>query len=100
MRIMQGKAAEACVRAMAERGSRLDEIEPAVQRIVEDVRRHGNRALSKYARRLDGLGPKQDLRVSDSELIPAWTIAPSRLRAAQRMPTKNLPPFSQRHTPQ
>ncbi len=99
MRIMQGKAAEACVRAMAERGSRLDEIEPAVQRIVEDVRRHGNRALSKYARRLDGLGPKQNLRVSDSELIAAWRIAPSRLRTALRIAEKNIRRFCEWQRP-
>jgi len=99
MRILQGEAAEARVRAMAERGSRLDEIEPAVRRIVEDVRRRGDRALSKYARRFDGLGPKQNLRVTDSEQLAAWRIAPSRLRTALRTAEKNIRRFCEWQKP-
>src|SRR5713101_4476677 len=99
MRILQGEAAEARVRAMAERGSRLDEIEPAVRRIVEDVRRRGDRVLSKYARRFDGLGPKQNLRVTDSEQLAAWRIAPSRLRTALRTAEKNIRRFCEWQKP-
>jgi histidinol dehydrogenase len=99
MRILEGKAAEACVRAMAQRCSRLDEIEPTVRRILEDVRRRGDRALSKYARRFDGLGPKQNLRVSDSELMAAWTIAPSRLQTALRIAEKNIRRFCEWQRP-
>src|SRR5437899_10528326 len=99
MRILQGKPAEARVRALAQRSSRLDEIEPTVRRIVEDVRRRGDRALSKYARRFDGLGPKQNLRVSDSELLAAWRIAPSRLRTALRIAEKNIRRFCEWQKP-
>ena len=99
MRILQGKAAEARVRALAQRSSRLDEVEPTVRRIVEDVRRRGDRALSKYARRFDGLGPTQNLRVSDSELLAAWRIAPSRLRTALRIAEKNIRHFCEWQKP-
>jgi histidinol dehydrogenase len=97
--ILQGTTAEAHVRAMAQRGSRLDEIEPAVRRIVEDVRRRGDRVLSKYARRFDGLGPKQALRVSNSELLAAWRSAPSRLRTAMRIAEKNIRRFCEWQKP-
>jgi len=90
MRILQGKAAELYVRSAERRGSRLDEIEPAVQKIVADVRRQGDRALLKYARKYDGLGTKQSLRVEGSELQAAWKTAPSALRAALKQAEKNI----------
>jgi len=99
MRVLQGKAAEARVRAMAQHSSRLDEIEPTVRRIVEDVRQRGDGALSKYARRFDGLGPKQNLRVRDSELLAAWRIAPSRLRTALRIAETNIRRFGEWQKP-
>src|SRR5579863_7500400 len=68
MRILSGKSAAAYVCEIERRGSRLGKIEPAVRRIVKDVRRNGDRALIKYARKLDALAVKQNLRVSNSEL--------------------------------
>ena len=47
MRILKGEAAEAYVQSLERRGSRLDEIEPAVRQILDDVRRKGDRALLK-----------------------------------------------------
>ena len=57
MRILSGAAAAARVRKMAARGSQFAEVEPAVRRIIADVRRRGDRALRKYAERWDGLAP-------------------------------------------
>src|SRR5690349_13795994 len=99
MRILQGKAAEAYVRLLEQRGSRLDEIEPAVQRIVEDVRRNGDRALLKYARKFDGLAARHDLRVDESELQLAWKAAPKELRAALQMADKNIRRFCEWQKP-
>ena len=99
MRILQGKAAEAYVRSLEQRGSRLDEIEPAVQRIVEDVRRNGDRALLKYARKFDGLAARHDLRVDESELQLAWKAAPKELRAALQVAEKNIRRFCEWQKP-
>ena len=99
MRILCGKSAAAYVREIEQRGSRLDEIEPAVRRIVEHVRRNGDRALLKYARRFDGLAPKQNLRVSDSELRAAWRGAPVKLRNALRIAQKNIRRFCEWQEP-
>jgi histidinol dehydrogenase len=97
--MLAGKAAEAYVLALERRGSRLDEVEPAVKKIVEDVRRSGNRALLKYARKFDGLDPKQSLRVSAVEMRDAWKTAPSRLRSALTAAAKNIRRFCEWQKP-
>ncbi|MCU1269771.1 MAG: histidinol dehydrogenase [Acidobacteriaceae bacterium] len=99
MRILEGKAADAYVANLETRGSRLDDVEPAVRRIVEDVRSCGNRALMKYAREFDGVEPTQDLRVSDSELKEAWKLAPAPLQTALRTATKNIRQFCEWQKP-
>ena len=57
MRILEGPAQARLVTALAGRGATdLAEVEPAVRRIVNDVRRNGDRAVRRYATRWDGLG--------------------------------------------
>ena len=90
MRILKGKAAKAYVRTLESRGSRLEEVEPAVRKIVVDVRRNGDRALRKYARKFDGLGPSECLRISDSELRKAWKNASAPLKAALHVAERNI----------
>jgi histidinol dehydrogenase len=99
MRILQGKAAEAYVCELERRGSRLDEVEPAVRRIVENVRRKGDRALRKYACEFDGLRPEQSLQVNESELAEAWKNASSELKTALRMAAKNISQFCELQKP-
>jgi histidinol dehydrogenase len=99
MRILKDKAAEAYVRSLERRGSRLDEIEPAVRKIVEDVRHNGDRALLKYARKFDGLGAKQGLRAAESDLRTAWQAAPKELRAALQVAEKNIRRFCEWQKP-
>jgi len=97
--MLEGKAAEAYVRSLESRGSRLDEVEPVVKTIVETVRRGGDRALLKYSHKLDGLEPKQSLRVSEAEMRQAWKIAPPRLRSALRTAAKNIRRFCEWQKP-
>jgi len=99
MRILRGKAAEAYVREIERRGSRLDAIEPTVRRIVEDVRRHGDRALLKYARKFDGLKPGQGLRVSDTEIRRAYRNASADLRSALGTAEKRIREFCEWQEP-
>ena len=56
MRIVSGRAAAAAVKRLAARGVQFDALEPRVRRIVNDVRRGGDRALRRYAERWDGSG--------------------------------------------
>jgi histidinol dehydrogenase len=82
MRILEGPAAARYVRKLEQRGQRLDALEPQVRRIVQSVRRDGDRALRRYAARWDGLAPGEALRVSESEMEAALQQSPRALRAA------------------
>lgn len=99
MRILEGKAAAGYVRSLERRGSRLNEVGPVVKKIVEDVRRGGDHALLKYARKFDGLGAKQNLRVSQAEMHVAWENAPLTLRSALRVAEKNIRRFCEWQKP-
>lgn len=93
MRVLSGKSAAAYIREIEQRGSRLEKTEPAVRRIIEEVRRNGDRTLLGYARKFDRLAPKQSLRVSDAELRTAWKDAPPQLRKSLRVAEKNIRRF-------
>jgi histidinol dehydrogenase len=99
MRTLEGAAAEAYVGELERRGSRLDEIEPVVRRIIEDVRANGDAALLKYARQFDGLEPNQELRVSDAELKAAWRRASPKLKLALRAAAQNIRLFCESQKP-
>jgi histidinol dehydrogenase len=63
MRILTGRKAEAAVARIAVRGAELSALEPQVRRIIESVRRDGDRALRRCAERWDGVAAGQPLRV-------------------------------------
>jgi histidinol dehydrogenase len=79
MRWLSGRRAEARVRVLEQRGaSDLARVEKQVSRIVEDVRKNGDRALRRYAEKWDGLEKKQPLRVAEAEMEEAWnSVSPA-----------------------
>jgi len=90
MRIVSGPSAGALVQRLAARGTQFGRLEPRVRRIVEGVRRGGDRSLRRYAERWDGLETKQPVRVSEEEMATALReIVPesrkSLLQAAQNI---------------
>src|SRR5205823_1937325 len=87
------------VRKLESRGLRLGGVEPAVRRIVGDVRRHGDQALRKYAKKFDGLGPSDFLLVPDSELRKAWQKAPGPLKSSMRITEQNIRNFCEWQKP-
>ncbi len=86
IRIIDNKQAEAILKR---RAARLSEAEQVVGPILEDVRRQGDAALLKYARRFDGLEwqrpsvevPAADLEAASKRITPAFVKA---LRQASR----------------
>ena len=82
MRILEGRPAESYVQKLEQRGQKLDALEPRVRRIVQSVRRDGDRALRRYAEKWDGLGDGDPLRISESEMQAAMDAAPRELRLA------------------
>src|SRR5258708_19977150 len=83
MRILDGIRKDRFVRALEDRGANdLAELEPAVRRIVNDVRRNGDRALRRYATRWDGFDQSDPVRVPEADLHEAWKRTPSELQGA------------------
>lgn len=99
MRIFSGKAAAERVHAIANRASRYDEVEPAIRRIIADVRCHGDRALRKYAQRWDGLPAKASIRVSTDKLHDAWRSARPEVKRSLRTAAANIRRFCEMQKP-
>ena len=99
MRMLEGQIADAFVVNLENRGSRFDEIDPAVRKIVNDVRSKGDAALLKYAHQLDGLDPAQPVRVCESEMKEVWKQASAQLQTALRKAAKNIRQFCEWQKP-
>jgi len=99
MRILSGRAAVAQVKAMADRGTRLDAVEPKVRRIIADIRRDGDAALLRYARKFDGLTEGESLRVDERLMRQAWKSAAPQLRSALREAAGRIRRFCQWQKP-
>ena len=82
MRILEGAAGTRYVRKLEQRGQKLDALEAQVRRIIQSVRRDGDRALRRYAERWDGFQPGDPLLVSESEMRAALEDSPRELRLA------------------
>ena len=91
MRILSGLKKDRFVRTLEQRGATdLAEVEPEVRRIVNDIRRDGDRALRRYAAKWDGLGKGAPLRVPDADLHEAWQKTPGELKDAIRQAADNI----------
>jgi histidinol dehydrogenase len=99
MRIVSGRDAEKMVQRLAVRGANLGRLEPRVRRIVDAVRRGGDRSLLKYARRWDGLAAKQPLRVSSGELAEALKSISPQLGNSLRQAARNIRQFCEWQKP-
>ena len=99
MRILEGRAAESYVQKLEQRGQRLDVLEPRVRRIVQSVRRDGDRALRRYAKKWDGLETRDLLRVSEGEMKAALKAASRELRMALETAVGNVRAFCEWQKP-
>jgi histidinol dehydrogenase len=101
MRTLRGRKAEAFVRTLEQRGAAdLARVEKTVARIVADVRKNGEKALRRYAEKLDGLQAKQPLRVPEAELERAWNTAPEEFRQALKIAAGNIRQYCEWQKPQ
>ncbi len=92
--------AEAMLRQIEERsGAATSRLEPAVKRILADIRRKGDDALRRYAERLDGLPPAADLRVTQAEMAAAWDQTPKELRKSLQAAAGNIRRFARWQMP-
>lgn len=99
MRILSGKRAAERVRLLANRAAQWDHVEPRVRRIIDAVRRGGDRALTKYAQQWDGLKSGVPLRVSQTEINAAWKSGTPELKASLRAAAANIRQFCEWQKP-
>jgi histidinol dehydrogenase len=101
MRTLRGRKAEAFIRMLEQRGATdLARAERKVARIVGDVRKNGDKALHRYAEKLDGLKAKQSLRVSDEELEQAWSAVSEDFKQALKVAAGNIRQYCEWQKPQ
>jgi len=101
MRTLRGRKAEAFVRKLEQRGAAdLARVEKTVARIVADVRKNGDKAVRRYAEKLDGLKAKQPLRVTDAELEQAWSAVSDDFKQALKTAAGNIRQYCEWQKPQ
>jgi histidinol dehydrogenase len=99
----QGRGGKQTLQMLAElelRGARnTARTMPVVQRIVGDVRKGGDKALRRYAAKLDGLAAQQPLAISRAEMEKAWEETPKPLQTALETAAGNIRRFAGRQMP-
>jgi len=91
------KALDQLLRA---RQTRLEGAEPVARRILDDVRRQGDRALVRYARKFDGVDLRQEgFTVNAREVREACRNAPRSVIAALRGAARNIRAVAARQLP-
>jgi histidinol dehydrogenase len=92
---------ERLLQSLEQRGTAsLDRVERQVRRIVDDVRRGGDRALLAARAHFDGVPRKQPLRIAPGELHRAWEETSPELHAALKLAARNIMEFAKRQLPQ
>jgi len=100
MRILRLERSAALIAQLAARGAAdTSRVEPAVRKIVADVRRHGDRALLRYAAKFDGLAKGTALKVSPDELRAAWQSCDQDFKDAIKAAARNIERFSRWQMP-
>jgi histidinol dehydrogenase len=94
------EAAEALAALEQRGGTALDAVLPAVERIVADVRKRGDRALLRYAAKFDGLAGPNAMRVTRKEMAAAWKALDPALRDALTTAAAQIRRFAERQMPE
>ena len=97
--VLSSRDQRAVRRVFARRGERLEEAERTVRPVLDAVRRLGDTALVRYARRWDGFEGRvaRDLAVSSSAIASA-AVSPE-FRAAVREAAENIRSFCRMQMP-
>ena len=91
LQIIRSTNKQALDQLLRARQTRLEEAEPVARRILDDVRRQGDRALVRYARKFDGVDLRQEgFTVSAREVREARRNAPRSVIAALRVAARNI----------
>src|SRR2546428_9195314 len=100
LQIIRSTNKTALDRLLRARQTRLEEAEPVARRILNDVRRHGDRALVRYARKFDGADlRKEGFTVRAGDVREAYRKVPQGFVAALRVAARNIRAVAARQLP-
>ena len=101
IRILSSRDRKAVERVFTRRAQRLDAAERTVRPILESVRRDGDAALVRFARKWDGFGGRSasDLRVPKDRITEAAKQASPEFRRAVREAARNIRSFCRLQMP-
>lgn len=91
------EAAALLARLESRGGAALESVLPAAKRIIEDVRRRGDRALLRYASRFDGLA--EPMKIEQREIAEAWNAVSPDLRDALKTAAAQIRAFAKLQMP-
>ncbi len=80
-------------------GAELEKVLPAVRRIVESVRRGGDKAVLAFAKKFDGLETAKIPRVTKTEMAAAWNATGEPMRLALEKCAAQVRGFAGRQMP-
>jgi histidinol dehydrogenase len=98
--IIRSDDKKAVSRLFSSRSANLTDAERVARRIIDDVRRHGDRALIRYSRRFDGVDlRKSGMKVTRDELERVSRDIPPSLAEALSAAAKNIRAVARRQLP-
>ena len=94
------RQAAALLQSLEQRGAAsLSSVEPAVRRILRDVRTRGDRALLRYAAQFDGLADQSQLHITPQEMSAAWEATPQTMRDSLSTAAEQIRAFAVNQLP-
>jgi histidinol dehydrogenase len=97
MRVVSASDRRRIDRLLAHDAARRPDVERAAERIVRDVRREGDAAVVRWARKLDALDGPIELRRAD--LDAGWRATPQDVRRAIRVAATHIERVAMRQVP-
>src|SRR5437867_10890064 len=97
MRVLHASNRRQLDRLLARDPVRRPDVECTVDRIVREVRREGDAALVRWARRLDGLA--EPIEVGRAELEAGWRATSKEVRRAIRLAATHIERVAARQLP-
>lgn len=95
-----GRRGRARIEQLAERGTTLDRrVLPTAERIVNAVRKDGDKALRSWSAKLDGLDAKTPLAIDPAQMRAALAALPTTMRNALEQAANNIRAFAERQKP-
>ena len=100
MKVVESKKAAPIISQLINRGAvNSTKAETVARKIITDVRKRRDKALRKYAEKLDQLGKGQPLRITTEEMQAAWKTISPELRDALRQAANNIRRFCEWQKP-